>query len=133
MHELEYPSTLGEGNEISVFEKNIRHNGCAVITHLIDIGKLEEGFDWYDTNELKSIISNLNDEQLKFCEKSPLCGSIIQKVKAGTYEYDEKNELNNICVMYEEKKYSPYEGKHRACIMKNFAKEDDMIPVYIEQ
>ena len=48
MHELEYPSTLGEGNEISVFDENIKYNGCAVITDLIKRGKLKQGFDWFD-------------------------------------------------------------------------------------
>ena len=133
MHELEYPSTLGEGNEISVFDENIKYNGCAVITDLIKRGKLKQGFDSFDDNKLKNIISNLNDDQLVLCESSPLCGSIIRKVKTGMYEYDAENELNNICVVYEDEKYNPYEGKHRACIMKNFSKENNMIPVNVEK
>lgn len=130
--DLLYPSSLGQGNEISCREVSGLCCGCTVIQDLITNKKLAEGYYYFDSNTTREIISSLSEEQKELCHASLLCGPIIQKMINGNYKYNDTDIYNNIRVSFSNGFYEPKEGKHRACMAKNFLPSTATIPVELE-
>lgn len=142
--DLLYPTSLGQGNEISCKDIYELHCGCPVINHLIKIGEMSELHDrdnidsdknyWELDTVVKKKISSLSEEQKELCHASLLCGPIIKKMINGDYKYNDPDIYNNIRVTFIKKNnsYFPHEGKHRACMAKNFLPSTATIPVELE-
>lgn len=123
--EIDFPKTLGGGNEVSEEISSLAY-GCKVINDLINEKVVTEEELWFDNMLVYRIISCANKEQC-----SEWCKNMAKIMKSGQYTEEKEEEPIKIFKEANNELYIPGEGKHRVCCAKKFGVKT--IPVIIEK